>query len=113
MVGVVGSSPIAPTKNQRLSAKLGLKYVKSTKADGRRARRTIPRVRASNIVHFPVERVRRNRERVDPIVARMKARGLPLTRKVYLELAYPDGAPDPLPGELEAAIPDELRVDRR
>ena len=41
----------------------------------------------------------------DAVLARMKARGL-----TYLELAYPEGAPDPLPGELlEAAIPTELK----
>lgn len=46
----------------------------------------------------------------DPVLERMKERGLPLTRKMYLTLAYPDGVPDPLPAEEEALIPDELTV---
>ena len=64
---------------------------------------------ASNIVAFPAMRARGDRGRVDPVLARMKARGLPLTRAVWLELSFPDGVPDPLPAELDAAIPAELR----
>ena len=45
----------------------------------------------------------------DHILDSMKRRGLPLTRAVYLSLNYPDGVPDPMPGELEALIPRELR----
>jgi hypothetical protein len=45
----------------------------------------------------------------NPLLDWMKAHGLPLTRQVYLELNYPDGVPDPLPAEVEAEIPGELR----
>ena len=44
-----------------------------------------------------------------PVLNCMKAHGMPLTRRAYLEFNYPDGVPDPLPAELEAEIPRELR----
>ena len=46
---------------------------------------------------------------LDPLLEHMKARGIPLTRKHYLELAYPDGVPEPFPAELESELPPELR----
>ncbi len=76
-------------------------------------------MKASNVIRFPLEPRRVRPKTVstlafpsaaeDPLLERMKERGLPLTREMWLELNYPDGVPDPLPGELEAAIPDELR----
>ena len=44
-----------------------------------------------------------------PIVEGMKRRGIPVTPQNWLELAFPDGAPDPMPGELLQTIPPELR----
>lgn len=44
----------------------------------------------------------------DPLVAVMKQRGIPLTRENWLKLAYPEGAPDPMPAEALAEIPPEL-----
>jgi len=64
-------------------------------------------VNAPNVIRFPLERTLRPVS--DPVLARMKARGLSLTRITWLELAFPDGAPDPLPAEVEASIPEELR----
>src|SRR5262245_34199372 len=45
----------------------------------------------------------------DPIVERLKARGLPLTRTNYLRLAYPEGAPEPLPAEELVMMEEALR----
>ena len=45
----------------------------------------------------------------DPVVERLKQRGLALTRENYLKLAYPDGPPEPLPAELLAQIDEALR----
>jgi len=39
----------------------------------------------------------------------MRSRGIPLTLENYLALAFPEGTPDPMPAELEATIPLELR----
>lgn len=47
--------------------------------------------------------------RGDPVLNHMVRRGLPLTREVYLELAFPDGAPDPMPPELEGELPEEFQ----
>jgi hypothetical protein len=40
----------------------------------------------------------------------MQATGIPLTRENYLDLAYPDGLPEPWTAELEGQLPTELRV---
>ncbi len=48
----------------------------------------------------------------DPLLQSMRARGIALTREAYLNLAYPNGAPNPLPPELEAGLPSELRKRR-
>ncbi|MGZ5120589.1 MAG: hypothetical protein ACXWCW_26815 [Burkholderiales bacterium] len=45
----------------------------------------------------------------DPVVEHLKRRGLPVTRENYLNWAYPEGAPDPMPGELEAIVQDALK----
>jgi hypothetical protein len=45
-----------------------------------------------------------------PLLETMKANGIPLTRENYLNLAYPDGVPDPMPAELEGEIPLDLRT---
>lgn len=42
----------------------------------------------------------------DPLLDWMKANGEQLSARRYLELAYPEGVPDPLPPDVE--IPDEL-----
>lgn len=44
----------------------------------------------------------------DPLVDWMKANGEPLSVRRYLELAYPEGVPSPLPPEIEADLPSEL-----
>ena len=48
-----------------------------------------------------------------PIVGVMQARGIPRTRENYLKLAYPEGAPDQLPAEVEASLPREVRYTHR
>jgi len=45
----------------------------------------------------------------DPVLDLLRARGMPLTRQAYLEFNYPDGVPDPLPGEIAGSVPRELR----
>ena len=45
----------------------------------------------------------------DPVLEYMLAKKLPLTREHYLALNYPDGVPNPMPGELEMEIPQQLR----
>jgi|KBSSwiStaDraftv2_1062776.scaffolds.fasta_scaffold04981_5 hypothetical protein len=45
----------------------------------------------------------------DPIVEGIKRGGIPVTRQNWLDLAFPDGAPDPIPGELLQTVPPELR----
>lgn len=47
---------------------------------------------------------------LDPTLERMKAHGLPLTQEQRLKLAMPE-APHPLPAELWAEIPPEIRED--
>ena len=44
----------------------------------------------------------------DPVVEHLKRRGFPVTRENFLKFAYPEGAPDPLPGELEAIVQEAL-----
>jgi hypothetical protein len=39
----------------------------------------------------------------------MKAQQTPLTRKNYLELAYPDENPDEFPAELESELPEQFQ----
>ncbi len=46
----------------------------------------------------------------DPVLDHMRDRGMPLTRRAYL-FSYPDGVPDPLPAEIAASVPRELRDD--
>lgn len=45
----------------------------------------------------------------DATLARMLKMNRPLTKETYLAMEYPDGAPDPLPAELEEMIPEPLR----
>lgn len=75
-------------------------------------------MKASNIIRFPIERrgVRpktvtqiATRRAPDALLEHMRRRGLPLTRSKWLELNFPDGVPDPLPGGYEASIPEELQ----
>ncbi len=35
----------------------------------------------------------------------------PVTRQSYLEFNFPDGVPDPMPGELEANLPRPLQTN--
>lgn len=44
--------------------------------------------------------------RMDPMLAWMVSKHLPLTRDKYLTLNYPDGLPDPWTGELEMTLPE-------
>jgi hypothetical protein len=46
---------------------------------------------------------------LDPIVELMQQLGLQVTQRSWLEFNFPEGVPDPLPGELWASIPPELR----
>lgn len=45
----------------------------------------------------------------DPMLVTMKKYGIPLTRRNYLEMNYPDGFPDPWTAELEDEVPDQFR----
>ena len=45
-----------------------------------------------------------------PILDYMKARQLPLTRENYVALNWPEGAPSPLPAELEQEMPAQFRT---
>jgi len=45
----------------------------------------------------------------DPVLARMLARGIPLTRKVYLDMAWGNDLPEELGAEHEMQIPEFLR----
>ena len=45
----------------------------------------------------------------DAVLDHLMSRGIPVTRERYLELNFPDGVPDPMPGELEAGLPWPLR----
>ena len=42
--------------------------------------------------------------------AYLAKRGIPLTRENYLRYAYPEGAPNPMPAELEMALPAAIQV---
>ena len=46
---------------------------------------------------------------LDSVKAHLKERGIPLSRESYLKVAYPDGAPNPMPAELEMMLPAEIR----
>ena len=48
----------------------------------------------------------------DATLVWMKEQSVPLTRENYLELAYPDGLPDPWTAELEATLPPEIRAQQ-
>jgi hypothetical protein len=39
----------------------------------------------------------------------MMTRGIAVTGQNYLDLAYPEGAPEPLPDEFEAGLPAPFR----
>ena len=56
----------------------------------------------ATIVPFP------RRPAGDPVVEHLKRRGLPVTREKYPIFAYPEEAPEPLPGELEALMREAL-----
>jgi len=43
-----------------------------------------------------------------PVTQELIRRGLPVTRTNWLNLAYPEGAPNPLPAELEAQVREAL-----
>jgi hypothetical protein len=47
---------------------------------------------------------------VDPIVTWMQNHDIPLTRDRYLNLAYPEGVPEPWTAEHEALLPVEFRL---
>jgi hypothetical protein len=44
-----------------------------------------------------------------PVLDSMREHVLPLTREVRLDLTFPEGAPDPVPPELEEMILRELK----
>jgi hypothetical protein len=46
----------------------------------------------------------------DPVVEMLLKHSIPVTRENYLKLAYPTGAPDPMPAELESMLPEELQL---
>lgn len=48
---------------------------------------------------------------VDYVLEYMKQHNIPLTRENYLEINYMGNPPDPMPAELEAEIPDEVKGD--
>ena len=45
----------------------------------------------------------------DLILQHMVAKKMPLTRETYLNLNYPEGAPNPMPAGLEMEIPEIFR----
>lgn len=49
---------------------------------------------------------------VNAIAAHLAKRGIPLTRENYLRFAYPDGAPGPMPAELEMELPEKIQYWR-
>jgi hypothetical protein len=49
----------------------------------------------------------------DPLVEWMRKNDIPLTRKRYLALAYPEGHPVPWTMELEEQLPAEIRKVKR
>lgn len=49
----------------------------------------------------------------DYVVRWLAKNGIPVTRESYLDVAYPDGAPSPLPAELEAGLPPQLQEKGR
>ena len=46
---------------------------------------------------------------MDPLEETMKKYNIPITRKNYLDLAYPDGIPEEWTAELEMGLPEHLR----
>lgn len=48
---------------------------------------------------------------MDYVLEYMKQHNIPLTRENYLEINYMGSPPDPMPAELEAEIPDEVKGD--
>jgi hypothetical protein len=48
---------------------------------------------------------------VSPTVAYCAARGLRLTRELFIDSCYPSGVPAPWGAELEAELPDQFRLD--
>ena len=46
----------------------------------------------------------------DPVVALLLRLKLPVTRENYLEMAFSEPPPDPLPAELEEQLPDFLQI---
>ena len=46
---------------------------------------------------------------MDPLEETMKKYNIPITRKNYLDLAYPDGMPEEWTAELEMGLPEHLR----
>jgi hypothetical protein len=46
----------------------------------------------------------------DPVVEMLLKHSIPVTRENYLNLAYPTGAPDPMPAELESMLPEDLQL---
>jgi hypothetical protein len=47
-----------------------------------------------------------------PTLDYMRANGIPITRKNFLELNFSDGIPDPMPAGLEQEFPPEVRKMR-
>jgi hypothetical protein len=47
----------------------------------------------------------------DYLVAWLKEEGRPLTRNVYLAIAFPEGEPDPWTAEDEMMLPKEIQLD--
>lgn len=45
----------------------------------------------------------------DPLIVYMKKHKIPVTRKNYFDLNYPDGVPQPWTMELEMQLPKEIR----
>ena len=49
-------------------------------------------------------------DQADVVLHMMKRDGIPLTRANYLAMAYPEGMPQPWSAELEAELPQSLRL---
>lgn len=50
---------------------------------------------------------------IDPVVAHLLDRGLQVTRRNYLDFAFPDGVPRPLDAEVDAGVRSALDKYRR
>jgi hypothetical protein len=49
-------------------------------------------------------------DKTSPLSEWMVKNEIPVTRANFLDLNFPNGAPDPMPAELEAELPEAVRL---